>query len=76
MSMVHPALRDPEAWRVENGNPMCFIFDQTYPPRQFKRGTYFNENEDLPIYTATSGGDITETDEEGDLAPFAPREHM
>ena len=76
ISMVHLALQDVQAWRVEKGNPMHFIFNQTYPPRQFKHSTYFNKNDNLPIYTATSGGDITETDEGGNLAPFAPHEHM
>lgn len=70
MDLVHPNLR--EAWKIHRKNPMCFIFDFVYPARQFERGTKYTENGPTPTYGPPPYDDLTEVDEDGDLAEYAP----
>jgi len=69
MELVHPALAN--AWKIDNTKEICWIFDVTHPPRQFKRGVVYTGQEfpaKKPPY-----GDLTETDDpKNGLLPFAP----
>jgi hypothetical protein len=70
LARVHSKLVD--AWHVDNRNPMWYIFDRSYPPRQFKRGTVYSHAQELPTYGPKPWADLTESDEDGKLAPYAP----
>jgi hypothetical protein len=70
--MVHPGLTD--AWTVNVGNPMYFIFDCASPARHFKRGVQYRPNLEFPAYSKPPYDDLTETDTPAPgLMPFAPQ---
>jgi len=69
-NLVHQTLRG--AWRVHKKNPMCFIFDFVYTARQFERGTKYAEDGPPPTYGHPPYDELTEVDEDGDLAEYAP----
>ena len=71
LRLVHRRLR--QAWVVDNGNPMWFIFDKHSPARHFKRGMSFREGGDFPDYSEPPYDDLTETDGGPSLLmPFTP----
>jgi hypothetical protein len=64
------------AWRIDPGNPMCFIFDAVLPGRQFKRGMEWDPNVELPGYGPPPWPDLTESDgSDPGLMPYAPILH-
>lgn len=72
MEIVHPSLTN--AWRVNSKNEMCWIFDETHPPRQFNRNVLYSPEAEPPIYgPGPPWSYLTETDEENKLAQYAPR---
>lgn len=73
MDLVHSALTN--AWAIFPENPMHFIFDYTYSARQFNRNELFLEHGPLPSYGPAPYEDLTESDEDGDLAPYIPRDY-
>lgn len=73
MELVHSSLVN--AWEINNANEMCWIFDVTHPPRQFKRGVFFTGQE-FATYGPAPYGDLTETDDGPKrLLQYAPRTH-
>jgi hypothetical protein len=71
--MVHPCLAD--AWKVNVGNPMHFIFDTASPARHFKRGMKYRPQLAFPAYGNPPYDDLTETDcPPPGFMPFAPQE--
>lgn len=64
-----------EAWEISEHFQMCILFDAVNPLRQFKRGTKYNEDaeDSFPDYTAKEKGEVTETDERGELQPYKPQ---
>ena len=60
---VHKALKD--AWAINNKGMMCFIFDVSYPPRQFKKDSAYDATR-LPLeqFKRNEYEDMTESDPE------------
>jgi hypothetical protein len=71
-SLIHPKLHD--AWRINNENPMWFIFDSCSPARHFQRGNVYSDEKEFPDYSEPPYDDLTETDEPDGpgLMQFAP----
>ena len=66
---VHPLLR--LGWKVNNGFPMCFVFDVVLPCRRFDGSKPFNEDEALPEFGVDSHINTVYADSEGDgLMPY------
>ena len=61
LGLISPVLA--RAWRVNQEQKMCFIFDLRSPARRFKRGMVYNEDANFP--QDSCDGDITETDGPG-----------
>ena len=59
--IVHPNLDN--AWAIDKGNPMWFIFDVHSPARHFKRQVRYDPKEEFPPYSEPPHEDLTETDE-------------
>ena len=58
VDLIHPALCN--SWKVHQKNPMCFLFDYTYPARQFKCNKLFSEMANFPQYGKPPFNDLTE----------------
>jgi len=71
---IHPNLKN--AWRVNKALPMCFIFDSVSPAHRFKRGIPFNEDGEFPEYTKEDSSNVTETDDDPPLMPYAPARYL
>jgi hypothetical protein len=63
------------AWKIHEGNQMCYLFDAVVPVRQWKRGTVYTEEEPWAEYGPAPWHDLTETDEENTLQPYYPIKH-
>jgi hypothetical protein len=72
IDMVHGHLSD--AWKINVGNPMYFLFDYASPARHFKRGMKYRPNVPFPAYSKAPYDDLTETDcPPPGFMPFAPQ---
>jgi hypothetical protein len=69
---VHKKLR--YGWKVHPQHQMCYIFDFVTPARQWKRGTKYTDANPFAFYGPAPWPDLTETDDDGVLQPYYPRE--
>lgn len=74
MELVHKQLLN--AWEINRGNPMCYIFDAVSPCRQWKRGTLYSDSNPWAEYGPSPWPDLTETDEDNKLQPYFPRQYV
>lgn len=72
IDLVHKNLTN--AWRLHPQHQMCYIFDFVTPARQWKRGTRYTEDDPRATYGPAPWPDLTETDENGGLQSYYPRE--
>lgn len=74
MALVHKNLK--KAWRVDQKNQMCWIFDSVSPARQWKRGCLKTAEEEFVEYGPSPWPELTETDDDNILQAYFPREVM
>jgi len=74
-SHIHDAMSG--AWMIYEDSQMYTLFDALSPVRLYKRGTVFNVDdiESYPSYGSRNVADITESDSEGLLQPYAPEDY-
>jgi hypothetical protein len=74
MSLIHENLQS--AWKINERNELCFIFDSHSPARQFQRGTQYSDDLGFPEPGRTTPDNLTETDEpDGGLMPYMARSY-
>jgi hypothetical protein len=75
MSVVHPLLQG--AWKINRRHKMGLIFDVVNPARQFKRGSDYNDDDDLPyakhVPNSRDDPNVTESDPNATRQPYLSR---
>jgi hypothetical protein len=61
-------------YRIHRRGQLCYLFDYITPGRQWKRGTKYSDKTPWAEYGEPPWPDLTETDEQGVLQPYYPRE--